>query len=41
MVMENVGARTGYCMADRLGEGPVVARGRWLSGAQDNDCPQL
>lgn len=25
IVMENIGAGTGYCMADRLGEGPMVA----------------
>lgn len=37
IVMENIGAGTGYCMADRLGEGPVVALVRWLSGAQDSD----
>lgn len=39
--MENIGAKTGYGAAVRLGEGSVVALVLWLFEAQDNDCPQL
>lgn len=41
--MENIGAEaTSWCgVADRISEGALVGPLMWLSGAQDNACPQL
>lgn len=35
--MENIGAKTGYGVAYRLGEGAMVAPVIWLPGADDSD----
>lgn len=41
IVMENIGTKTGYGMAYRIGEGAMVAPVLRLAGAHDNDCPRL